>query len=102
MANISSPVSVECTAFLKMTGAGVVTTARGCSAVRTLAGIYTITLDPGNGVNASQFAPVGIAEVAGSIVTVASTSDTVKVVTTANAAGVATDLDFSILINRVA
>jgi hypothetical protein len=102
MSNLNSPVSKEDIAFLIMTGAGVVTTARGCSAVRFGAGVYDITLDAGNGVNDAQMSGDVLVKTTGLTASLVSTSDTVKRLSVVDAAGAAADGDFSLSVGRVA
>ena len=101
MSNLNSPVSKEDIAFL-LVAANLVVTARGCSAVHTGPGVYTVTLDSGNGVNATQMDASLAMGSAGTVGRVGNTSDTVKVVSIDDTAGAPLDGDFSLSISRVA
>lgn len=85
----------------KISGAGVVSWQSGGAAVRTGAGVYTLTLDQGADSTQSgvQVTFTGAAAAADLTVNVDDTSDTVKTVSI-TAAGVATDKGFTWMVVR--
>lgn len=89
--------------LVRSAGAGFTNTTRGASTAptRTSAGLYVLTLanaSPG----ATQLVTATIKGLAEGNISVSDTSDTVKTISTFNAAGAAADLDFDVVIEQVA
>lgn len=88
--------------LVRTAGAGFTQTARGLStaATRTGAGVYVMTLATATPA-ASSIVTGTIKGLAEGNISVSDTSDTVKTISTFNAAGAAADLDFDVLIEQV-
>lgn len=100
-------VEVQDVAAGIVTGAGVTRRSRGCTIVRSAAGIYAITIDPNNlagpqlpqAESVSKVQPFGATdEIVADLV---HTSNTIKTVTLRNSAGADTDSDFSFRLSRL-
>jgi len=97
---MTAPDFTDAVAFARVTGAtGANLTAKDCTTSRAGAGLYDITL--GEACPALGCAIQVTPETAARMARITHTSDTVKRVSTYNAAGAAADADFTVVVKKI-